>query len=89
MFEYQLDTARLVAGCRASRSSEKTDQRDVADERLERGQSGAETVAHRQRGGGDTWEGGAELSADSERAPGQVRALGFLPLQVRSLGLKE
>lgn len=47
MFENQLDTARLVAGCRASRSSEKTDQRDVADERLQRGWSGAETVAHR------------------------------------------
>ena len=49
-----------------------------------------------QRDWGDTWEGGAELSADAERAPGQVRALGLLPLsptaswplQVRSLGLK-
>ena len=61
-----------MAGCRASQNSEKTDQRDVVDERLERGWSGAETTAHRQRGRGDTWEGGAERSADSERTPDWV-----------------
>lgn len=72
MFENQLNRARLVAGCRASQNSEKTDQRDVVGERLERGRSGAETTVHRQKGRGDTWEGGAERSADSEPAPGWV-----------------
>lgn len=87
MFESQLNRARLVAGCRASQNSEKTDQRDVVDERLERGRSGAETTVHR---GAEGTPGRVVLSAvqiQSEHLTGFPAPIpqASWPLQVRSL----
>lgn len=60
MFENQLDTARLVRGAEQVGAEKLTSEMWRMRGWQREDWSGAETAAHRQRGEGDTWEGGAE-----------------------------